>query len=135
MLTLERLRLPLLVTDARCECGAPVDHLGRHGGACLHSGRLQAESDGSRTHLGQSLQGSREPSFDSTLRDMHVAVPTDDDKAIEVLASRLPMQYNRHHFAQGHFFQRVATAKRRAHRRSGPDQRPGQTKRPSMRSW
>ena len=40
-LTLERLRLPLLFTDAQCECGAPVDHLDRHRGACPHSGRLK----------------------------------------------------------------------------------------------
>ena len=41
-LLLERLRLPLLLTDARCEgCGRKLDEPGRHRGACNCSGRLK----------------------------------------------------------------------------------------------
>ena len=40
-LILERLRLPLLVCEARCECGLSVDGHGRHRAACPHSGRLR----------------------------------------------------------------------------------------------
>ena len=39
---LERLRLPIHVTEARCLCGAPLDQLGRHRGACPRSGRLKS---------------------------------------------------------------------------------------------
>ena len=40
-LILERLRLPLAVTEGRCECGDWVDSKGRHTAACPHSGRLR----------------------------------------------------------------------------------------------
>ena len=40
-LVLERLRLPLLLTEARCECGGQNDIFGRHRAACPHSGRLK----------------------------------------------------------------------------------------------
>ena len=44
VLALERLRLPIHVTDALCECGAPVEHLGQR---APHSGEFEAQSDGS----------------------------------------------------------------------------------------
>ena len=40
-LVLGRLRLPLLVVEARCECGMLLDSLGRHRAACPRSGRLR----------------------------------------------------------------------------------------------
>ena len=40
-LLLERLRLPLHITEARCECGARLDRAGRHRAACARSGRLK----------------------------------------------------------------------------------------------
>ena len=39
-----RLRLPLLVTEARCECGAGLDQRGRHRAACPQSGRLRTRA-------------------------------------------------------------------------------------------
>ena len=39
-LILERLRLPLAVTEGRCKCGDWVDSKGRHRAACPHAGRL-----------------------------------------------------------------------------------------------
>ena len=41
---LERLRLPLAVTESRCECGDWVDSKGRHRAACPHSGRLRTRA-------------------------------------------------------------------------------------------
>ena len=40
-LVLERLRLPLLLTEARCECGGQNHIFGRHRAACPRSGRLK----------------------------------------------------------------------------------------------
>ena len=40
-LVLERLRLPLDVTEAKCECGLALDVQGRHRAACHRSGRLR----------------------------------------------------------------------------------------------
>ena len=43
-IVLERLRLPLPVTEARCDCGALTDSRGRHWAACPHSGRLRTRA-------------------------------------------------------------------------------------------
>ena len=43
-LVFERLRLPLPVTDATCECGVCLDLLGRHRAACPRSGRLRTRA-------------------------------------------------------------------------------------------
>ena len=43
-IVLERLRLPLPVTEARCDCGALTDSRGRHWAACPHSGRLRSRA-------------------------------------------------------------------------------------------
>ena len=40
-LVLERLRLPLILMEARCECGGQNDIFGRHRAACPQSGRLK----------------------------------------------------------------------------------------------
>ena len=93
-LTLERLRLPLHVTDAQCECGAPVDHLGRHRGACTHSDHLKPiPITPERTLVRVCREAGALFRFNVKLRDMNVAVPADDDRAIEVWASGLPMQH------------------------------------------
>ena len=49
---LERLRLPLFVTDAMCECSAVLDARGPHRAACPRSGS-------NRAHPGLSLPGFR----------------------------------------------------------------------------
>ena len=56
-LVLERLRLPLLLTEARCECGGQNDIFGRHRAACPHSGRLKRAC---RTHRGTLARVCRE---------------------------------------------------------------------------
>ena len=71
-LVFERLRLPLDVTEARCECGGAVDLHGRHRAPCHRSGRLCARAVGPE-------------------RDMNVTVSANDERAIEVLASGLPL--------------------------------------------
>ena len=43
-LLLERFRLPLHITEARCECGARLDRAGRHRAACARSGRLKSRA-------------------------------------------------------------------------------------------
>ena len=50
-LVLERLRLPLPVTEAFCEFGSPLDVWGRHRAACPRSGRLRARAVGPERSL------------------------------------------------------------------------------------
>ena len=93
VLALERLRLPIHVTDALCECGAPLDHSGRHRGACPHSGRLKRRAMvPERTLARVCREAGALVRFNVKLRDMNVTVPVDDDRAIEVL-SGLPMRH------------------------------------------
>ena len=47
-LLLERLRLPVQVTEYCCEFGAPLDELGRHRKACPKSGRLRSRAPAKR---------------------------------------------------------------------------------------
>ena len=85
-LILERLRLPLDATDARCECGAPFDVLGRHRTACPRSGRLWVRAVGPERTLGREAATVR---CNTKLRDMNVAISANDERSIEVLASGL----------------------------------------------
>ena len=41
---LERLRLPLMITEARCECRRALDVRGQHRAACPQSGRLRSRA-------------------------------------------------------------------------------------------
>ena len=43
-LVLERLRLPLSITEARCVCGGALDCRGQHMAACPRSGRLRSRA-------------------------------------------------------------------------------------------
>ena len=43
-LVLERMRLPLQVSEAHCECRLPLDVQGRHRAACPRSGRLKSRA-------------------------------------------------------------------------------------------
>ena len=58
-LVLERLRLPLSVVEARCECGMLLDSLGRHRAACPPFSKAEEESSGPRENLGKGVQGGR----------------------------------------------------------------------------
>ena len=96
-LVLERLRLPLDVTDASCECGSRLDLLGRHRAACPRSGRLRSRALGTERSLARVCrEAGATVRCNTKLRDMNVQVPAHDERAIEVLASGLPL----HHGAQ-----------------------------------
>ena len=96
-LVLERLRLPLPVTEAFCECGSPLDVWGRHRAACPRSGRLRARAVGPEPSLARVCrEAGATVRCHAKLRDMNVAVSAQDERAIEVLASGLPI----HHEAQ-----------------------------------
>ena len=60
-LVLERMRLPLRVTEAKCECGADLDSLERHCAACPRSGRLRTRVLGPEKTLARILPGGRRP--------------------------------------------------------------------------
>ena len=96
-LVLERLRLPLSVTEARCECGHILDVFGKHRAACSRSGRLRARAVGPERSLARVCREAGATVRTNTkLRDMNVCVRANDQRAIEVLASGLPL----HHGAQ-----------------------------------
>ena len=92
-LVLERLRLPLPVTEAFCECGSPLDVWGRHRAACPRSGRLRARAVGLERSLALVCREAEATArCHAKLRDMNVAVSAQDERAIEVLASGLPLR-------------------------------------------
>ena len=96
-LVLERLRLPLDVTEAVCECGSRLDVLGRHRAACPRSGRLRSRAVGIERSLARVCrEAGATVRCNTKLRDMNICVPANDERAIEVLASGLPL----HHGAQ-----------------------------------
>ena len=83
-LVLERLRLPL-------------DVWGRHRAACPRSGWLRARAVGPERSLARVCrEAGATVRCHAKLRDMNVAVSAQDERAIEVLASGLPI----HHGAQ-----------------------------------
>ena len=91
-LVLERLRLPLDVTDAVWECGCRLDTEGKHQAACARSGRLRTRAVGpERTVARICREAGALVRCNTKLRDMNVAVPAADERAIEVLASGLPL--------------------------------------------
>ena len=92
VLVLERLRVPLPVTEARCECGAALDSKGRHRAACTHSGRLRTRALGpERTLARVCREAGASVRCNAKLVDMNVAVHANDERAVEVLASGLPL--------------------------------------------
>ena len=58
-LLLERMRLPIQVTESRCECGSPLDKLGRHRGGVPEVRKVAFQSLANRTHHGTSVPRSR----------------------------------------------------------------------------
>ena len=79
-LILERLRFPLNATDARCECGAPLDVLGRHRTARPRSGRLWVRAAGPERTLGRVCREARATVRCNTMmRDMNVAISANDE--------------------------------------------------------
>ena len=93
-LVLERLRLPLMMTEVSCECGARLDICGRHRGACARSGRLRARAVGPERSLARVCREAGATVRTNTLlRDMNLCVPAFDARAIEVLATGLPASW------------------------------------------
>ena len=89
---LERLRLPLDVTDASCECGSRLDLA-----ACPRSVRLRSQAFGTERSLAWVCREAGATVICNTkLRDMNDLVPAHDERPIEVLVSGLPL----HHGAQ-----------------------------------
>ena len=89
---LKRIRLPLQITETRCECGSQLDKLGRHQGACPRSGRLRSKALPIEQNPGTSLPRSKASvRCNCRLRDMNVTVRADDERVLEVLASGLPL--------------------------------------------
>ena len=91
-LVLERLRLPLDITESRCECGNMLDVFGRHRAACPHSGRSRMRAGGpERTLARVCREAGATVRCNTKLRDMNVGVAATDQRAIEVLTSGLPI--------------------------------------------
>ena len=91
-LILERLRLPLQVTEKVCECGTMLDSTGRHRAACNRSGRLKKRALApERTLARVCREAGATVRCNAKLCDMNLAVAANDDRAIEVLASGLPL--------------------------------------------
>ena len=96
-LLLERMKLPLQITEARCECGSQLDKLGPHRGACPRSGRLRSSSlPIERTLARVCREAGASVRCNCRLLDMNVTVRADDERVLEVLASGSPL----HHGAQ-----------------------------------
>ena len=92
VLVLERLHLPLPITEAVCEgCGAPVDIHGHHRAACMRTERVKRRAVPTERVLARVFReaGAR-VRFNAFLRDMNVGVPATDTRRIEVLAQDLP---------------------------------------------
>ena len=93
VLLLERLQLPLQVTEALCEgCHAPLDVHGRHRTACPRTGRLKKRATPTERTLARIFReaGAR-VRYNAFLRDRNVGVPAADGRRIEVLAQDLPL--------------------------------------------
>ena len=80
------------MTEARGECGGAVDLYGRHRAACPRSGRLRTRAVGpERTLARVCREAGATVRWQAKLRDMNVIVSANDERAIEVLASGLPL--------------------------------------------
>ena len=104
-LVLERLRLPPHISEETCVCGAALDTLGRHRS-------VEDQGEGPRAHSGTRVS-----------RSMNVPVSVNDERAIEVLASGLPLHAagRRHHNPQCHHRSGAPVCKCRAHQWSCSD--------------
>ena len=92
ILLLERLRLPLPLTEAHCEgCGEVLDAHGRHRASCPTTGRLRTRATPvERTTARIFREAGARVRPNALLRDMNVGVAAGDNRRIEVLAQDLP---------------------------------------------
>ena len=91
---LERMRLPLDLTEAFCECGGVIDSQGRHRAACPRSGRLRSRAVApERTMARICREAGAIVRVNAKLRDMNVTVSAQDEREVEVLVSGLPLEH------------------------------------------
>ena len=92
VLLLERLRLPLPLTEAVCEgCGRSLDLLGRHRAACTRSGRIKRRGmpiERTLARVCREAGATVKPNV--MLVDLNVGVRAGDGRRLEVLAQGLP---------------------------------------------
>ena len=92
VLLLERLRLPLPLTEAVCEgCGRSLDLLGRHRAACTRSGRIKRRGmpiERTLARVCREAGATVKPNV--MLVDLNVGVRAGDGRRVEVLAQGLP---------------------------------------------
>ena len=91
-LVLERLGLPLSLTDSVCEgCGAALDGLGRHRGACMRSGRLKIRAGAlERAMAHVCREAGATVRSNVRVADLNLTAPVQDERRIDVLAQNLP---------------------------------------------
>ena len=79
-LVFERLRLPLDVVEARCECGTALDTFGRHRGGVPTLRKAEEESCGTRERTLARIcrEAGATVRCNARLRDMNVVSSTDD---------------------------------------------------------
>ena len=95
-LVLEKLRLPLILTEAKCECGGHNDIFGRHKAACP-VWQVEKTRSAHRENVGPSVpRGRRDSHPQCQIADINVQVPATDEREIEVMAAGLSI----HHGAQ-----------------------------------
>ena len=81
-LLLERLRLPLQITEDRCEgCHTPLDALGQHHAACMRSGRVKKRAvPTERTVARIFREAGATVRMNAFLKDMNVNVSAEDSR-------------------------------------------------------
>ena len=86
VLLLERLALPLPVTEARCSgCHELLDMQGHHLAACPMTGRLKKRATPTERMLARICrEAAARVRYNAFLRDMNVHVPANDERRIEV---------------------------------------------------
>ena len=93
-ITLGRLRLPLMITEARCACRGALDVRGQHKAACPRSGRPHSRAVRTERTLAQVCrEAGATVRYNTKLRDMSLSFSATDEGAIEVLASGLPVNH------------------------------------------
>ena len=91
---LEKLRLQLMITKTRCECGGSLDCRGRHREACPRSGSLRSKAVLTDKSLARVCREARATvRCNAKLRDMNIDILATDERAIEVLVSGLHMNH------------------------------------------
>ena len=85
---LERLRLPLHMSEAHCDCGIVLDREGRHRAVCARSCRLRARALAPERSLATvRREAGATVRCNARLRDLNVAVSAQDDMASEIPAT------------------------------------------------